>query len=176
MMSEEKIVEVDEVVETPTEQIEESDIKNVVEPAEHLDPQKHFYCLQIKYKQGSKEDELIINRAAMMAGEYMKEQTGCVNGIDTMIIENSYAIATNIASKNENFFAKALYCKYEKYPIGIMLGDYNPVLNIAISATLYIEPKHRTEELELKLKDTFRYWAENTKKASKAFMETLQPV
>lgn len=141
--------------------------------SEHLDAQKHFYCLQVKYKQGNKEDEIIINRVAVMAGKSMTEQTECCHGIDNMIIENTFSIATAIAGKNENFFAKALYCKYEKYPIGIMLGSYNPVLRIAISPVLYIEPKYKTIELINKLQDTFKYWAINTKKADKVLLEKL---
>ena len=158
-------------VETKTKTVRVSE-----ESIDHLDAEKHFYCLQIKYEQGSKEDETIINRAAMMASKAMKEQTGCEKGMDRVILEGSYAIATAIASKNENFFAKALYCKYEKYPIGIMLGDYNSILNIAISPTLYIESKYRSKELINKLQDTFKYWAINTKKADKAFMEKLTEI
>ncbi len=151
---------------------ESEEIEELLEP-ELLDAQKHFYCLQVRYEPGSKEDELIINRAAFMAGEAMKEQTECSHGIENMILENTFSIATAIASKNENFFAKALYCKYEKYPIGIMLGSYNPVLKIAISPVLYIEPKYKTDELIEKLQDTFKYWATNTKKADKVLLEKL---
>ena len=139
-----------------------------------LSASKHFYCLQVKYKQGSKEDEVVINQVAKMSGDAMKEQTNCNHGMDAMVLENAFAIATAVASKNENFFAKALYCKYEKYPIGVMLGQYNPVLKVAISPTLYIQPKYRSEELIEKLQSTFKYWAINTKKADKAFLETLQ--
>ncbi len=141
--------------------------------SQSLDPEKHFYCLQIKYEQGSREDEAIINRAAKMAGEAMIEQTKCNHGIENMIVENTYSIATAIAAKDENFFAKALYCKYEKYPIGIMLGQYNPVLKIAISPVLYIDLKYRTDKLADKLQATFKYWAVNTKKADRVLVEKL---
>jgi hypothetical protein len=173
---EEVVFEKTEEIETEMIDDSEAESRPIVETPEHLDTKAHFYCLQMKYKQGSKEDEIIINKAAMMAGKAMKEQTGCDDGIDTMIMENTFAIATAIASKNENFFAKALYCKYEKYPIGIMLGDYNQLLKIAISPTIYIEKKYRTEELMDKLKGTFKYWAVNTKKANKALIETLQVI
>lgn len=155
--------------------IDESKVDNdkIVESPEHLDPQKHFYCLQVKCKLGSKEDEIIINRIAIMAGKAMTEQTQCSHGVDNMVIENTFSIATAIAGKNEDFFAKALYCKYEKYPIGIMLGTYNQTLKIAISPVLYIEPKYKTDELIGKLQDTFKYWAINTKKADKALLEKL---
>ena len=145
----------------------------VIGLSEHLDTQKHFYCLQVKCKLEDKEDEIIINRIAIMAGKSMIEQTQCSHGLDNMIIENTFSIATAIAGKNEDFFAKALYCKYEKYPIGIMLGNYNPVLKIAISPVLYIESKYKTDELVEKLQDTFKYWAINTKKADKVLLEKL---
>lgn len=145
----------------------------LVEGKELLDAQKHFYCLQVKCELGNKEDEIIINRIAVMAGKAMTEQTECSHGVDNMIIENTFSIATAIAGKNEDFFAKALYCKYEKYPIGIMLGIYNPMLKIAISPVLYIDKKYKTDELVNKLQDTFKYWALNTKKADKALLEKL---
>ncbi len=171
-----KTIEPTAVVEAETIEEVEAESKPVIEEIKHLDADKHFYCLQIKYEQGSKEDELIINKAAYMAGKAMTEQTGCSSGRDEMITENTYSIATAIASKNEDFFAKALYCKYEKYPIGIMLGNYNPVLKIAISPVVYVEKKYRTDELEGKLKDTFKYWALNTKKADKALVEILEVI
>lgn len=163
----------EEVVEEESEVDNEDSNKQIIVSSEPLDAQKHFYCLQVKYEQGSREDEVIINRVAVMAGKAMTEQTECSHGIENMIMENTFSIATAIAGKNEDFFAKALYCKYEKYPIGIMLGSYNPVLKIAISPVLYIEPKYKTDELINKLQDTFKYWALNTKKADKALLEKL---
>lgn len=159
-------------MEDKSEEVKESEVELKIE-TEPLDPQKHFYCLQVKCKLGSKEDEIIINRIAVMAGKSMTEQTQCSHGVDNMIIENTFSIATAIARKDEDFFAKALYCKYEKYPIGIMLGNFNPVLRIAISPVLYIMPKYKTDELVGKLCDTFKYWAINTKKADKALLEKL---
>lgn len=164
-------------MEEKSEELKESEmevkLKIETKSSESLDAQKHFYCLQVKCELGNKEDEIIINRVAMMAGKAMTEQTECSHGVENMIIENTFSIATAIAGKNEDFFARALYCKYEKYPIGIMLGSYNPVLRIAISPVLYIDPKYKTDELILKLQNTFKYWATNTKKADKALLEKL---
>lgn len=167
---EKEVAESEEIINLSAEQNSEGKVEFT--PMD-LDAHKHFYCLQVKCKLGSKEDEVIINRIAVMAGKSMTEQTQCNHGVDNMVIENTFSIATAIAGKNEDFFAKALYCKYEKYPIGIMLGTYNPVLRIAISPVLYIEPKYKNEELVNKLCDTFKYWAINTKKADKALLEKL---
>lgn len=156
------------------------EIKEIVvekeEERKKLDIREDFYCKKIIYE-GKPLDEDIITSVAKMTGKYLLEKYKVEDLSSDVVAESAYNIAATIASKNEDFFAKALFYKERRsVPCGIMLGVYHPNIKIALSHVLYIEPEYRELGLEEKLIGTFKYWAERYKKTDKVFIERVEEV
>jgi hypothetical protein len=137
--------------------------------------ERDFYAKQIIYK-GEREEAIdAITRIAMLVGKGMIRKYRLNEELTDSIESYQYMVASNIHSRNNDFFAKALYHKSDKNkPVGVMFGNYIPDLNIAVSSLIYVESERDTEnKLEGKLVSNFVYWAKNIKKANKVFIEKV---